>query len=247
MRWAATAAAPSLQARARGPRAAVRCSDHWKKNIAVLGLKCRTYSLDLLGYGWSDKPDPRCAGAGRPSAPACARLGRAQHSAGVLHRRLFPRNELYCFETWAAQVLGFVREVVGAPAFLICNSVGGAARRGVAAAGAPDGAGAGGVTRAPARRAGIVGLQAAVDAGPGAVAGVQLLDVSLRMLHVTKQAPWQRPLVAALQLLLRDTPLGTWFFSSVARPQARARAPAGARQRQGRRGPASARVLARRR
>ena len=121
----------------------------------------------------------------------------------------------------------------------------GAARRGCC--GAPDAAGAGGVTRAPARRAGIVGLQAAVDAGPGAVAGVQLLDVSLRMLHVTKQAPWQRPLVAALQLLLRDTPLGTWFFSSVARPQARARAPAGARQRQGRRGPASARVLARRR
>jgi hypothetical protein len=183
-----------------------------------------------------------------PSAtPACARLGWAQRSADALaRRRLFPRNELYCFETWAAQVLDFVREVVGAPAFLICNSVGGAERRGPAAAGAPDAAGAGDVTRAPARGAGIVGLQAAVDAGADTVAGVQLLDVSLRMLHVSKQAPWQRPLVAALQRLLRDTPLGTWFFSSVARPQARPRAPAARFQsRVG--GPASARVLARRR
>lgn len=66
--------------------------------------------------------------------------------------------------------------------------------------------------------AGIVGLQAAVDGGAAAVSGVQLLDVSLRMLHVRKQAPWQRPLVAALQRILRDTPLGTWFFSSVAKP-----------------------------
>ncbi|KAK9821095.1 hypothetical protein WJX81_001836 [Elliptochloris bilobata] len=135
--------------------------DHWKKNISVLGLKCRTFSIDLLGYGYADKPDPR----------------------------QFPPNKLYCFENWAAQVLDFVREKVEAPAFLICNSVGG-----------------------------IVGLQAAVDGGLAAVAGVQLLDVSLRMLHVRKQAPWQRPLVAALQRALRDTPLGTWFFSSVAKP-----------------------------
>lgn len=56
-----------------------------------------------------------------------------------------------------------------------------------------------------------------MDGGAAAVAGVQLLDVSLRMLHVRKQAPWQRPLVAALQRILRDTPLGTWFFSSVAK------------------------------
>lgn len=66
--------------------------------------------------------------------------------------------------------------------------------------------------------AGIAGLQAAVDA-PSKVRGVQLLDISLRMLHTTKQQPWQRPLVTGFQRLLRDTQLGQWFFGAVAKPQ----------------------------
>ena len=65
--------------------------------------------------------------------------------------------------------------------------------------------------------AGIAGLQAAVDA-PDKVAGVQMLDVSLRMLHTKKQAPWQRPLVSAFQRLLRETPLGKLFFGAIAKP-----------------------------
>jgi len=80
--------------------------------------------------------------------------------------------------------------VVGEPAFLITNSVGG-----------------------------IAALAAAV-AAPAAVRGVQLMDVSLRMLHVSKQAAWQRPLVSALQRALRDTPLGAAFFGAVATPRA---------------------------
>ena len=35
------------------------CSDHWRKNIRELGKSCRAYAIDLLGYGYSDKPDPR--------------------------------------------------------------------------------------------------------------------------------------------------------------------------------------------
>jgi len=35
------------------------CSDHWRKNLPILGLKCRTFAVDLLGYGYSDKPSPR--------------------------------------------------------------------------------------------------------------------------------------------------------------------------------------------
>ena len=35
------------------------CSDHWRKNLPVLGLKCRTFAVDLLGYGYSDKPSPK--------------------------------------------------------------------------------------------------------------------------------------------------------------------------------------------
>lgn len=41
------------------------------------------------------------------------------------------------------------------------------------------------------------------------------------MLHVSKQAPWQRPLVAALQRTLRDGPLGRWFFTSLATQKVR--------------------------
>lgn len=55
-------------------------------------------------------------------------------------------------------------------------------------------------------------------AAPSKVAGVQLLDVSLRMLHTKKQAPWQRPLVSAFQRLLRETPLGKLFFGAIAKP-----------------------------
>jgi len=48
---------------------------------------------------------------------------------------------------------------------------------------------------------------------------VQVLNISLRGLHVDRQPAWQRPLVAAFQKLLRDTPVGEAFFASVARPQ----------------------------
>ena len=130
----------------------------------MLGTSHRAYAMDLLGYGYSDKPDPKAGGA----SP----------------------NALYSFETWGAQAVDFLKAVVGGPAFLICNSVGG-----------------------------IVGLQAAATA-PSLARGVQLLDVSLRMLHVTKQAAWQRPAVAAVQALLRDTPLGPAFFASLAKPGA---------------------------
>lgn len=33
-------------------------ADHWRKNTPVIGEWARCYSIDLLGYGYSDKPDP---------------------------------------------------------------------------------------------------------------------------------------------------------------------------------------------
>lgn len=42
-------------------------------------------------------------------------------------------------------------------------------------------------------------MQAAID-DPALIRGVQIMNISLRMLHVSKQAPWQRPLVKALQV-----------------------------------------------
>ena len=46
------------------------------------------------------------------------------------------------------------------------------------------------------------------------------MDVSLRMLHASKQPAWQRPLVAALQRFLRESPAGPAFFRAVATPAA---------------------------
>lgn len=39
----------------------VICSDHFRKNIPYLAEHCKVYSIDLLGYGYSDKPDPQFA------------------------------------------------------------------------------------------------------------------------------------------------------------------------------------------
>ncbi|KAF8058837.1 MFDX1 [Scenedesmus sp. PABB004] len=135
-------------------------ADHWRKNTPVLGKQFRAYAIDLLGYGFSDKPDPRAA----------------------------PRNSLYNFDTWGDQLTDFTEQVIGGPAWLSCNSVGG-----------------------------LAGLTAGIRR-PDLVRGVQLLNISLRGLHVERQAPWQRPLVAAFQRLLQETPLGAAFFGSVATP-----------------------------
>ena len=75
-----------------------RVSDHWRRNLPVLAQSHRVFAIDLLGYGYSDKPDPK----GQPA------------------------NSLYTVDTWSRQARAFLEEVVGAPAFLICNSVGGA-------------------------------------------------------------------------------------------------------------------------
>ena len=55
------------------------------------------YSIDLVGYGYSDKPNP-------------SQLGDS----------LF-----YTFEAWATQLNEFCKDVVKGKAFFICNSIGG--------------------------------------------------------------------------------------------------------------------------
>lgn len=72
-------------------------SDHWRKNIADLGRSHRVYSIDLLGYGYSDKPNPRNLGD----------------------------SFFYTFDTWGAQLNDFCRDVINDKAFFICNSIGG--------------------------------------------------------------------------------------------------------------------------
>jgi len=84
--------------------------------------------------------------------------------------RTAPTNSIYCFPTWGEQLADFIVEVVRSPAFISTNSVGG-----------------------------LAGLCAAATAPEGAVRGVQLIDISLRGLHVKRQNAFQRPFVAALQ------------------------------------------------
>lgn len=56
----------------------------------------RVYAIDLIGYGYSDKPNPREIG-----------------------------ENFYTFETWGEQLNTFCAEVVESEAFFICNSIGG--------------------------------------------------------------------------------------------------------------------------
>ena len=72
-------------------------------------------------------------------------------------------------------------DVVGAPAFVACNSVGG-----------------------------VAGLQAAVDA-PEKIKGVVLMNISLRGLHVTKQPPFARPFIKAYNERFERPPSGRAF------------------------------------
>ncbi|KAM0998673.1 hypothetical protein EV1_005588 [Malus domestica] len=136
-------------------------SDHWRKNLPVLSKSHRVYSIDLIGYGYSDKPNPR----------------------------QFGETLFYTFETWASQLNDFCTDVVKGEAFFICNSIGG-----------------------------LVGLQAAVME-PQLCKGIMLLNISLRMLHITKQPWYGRPLIKSFQNLLRNTAVGKYFFKTVATPQ----------------------------
>ena len=73
--------------------------NHWRRNIHPLSEKYNVYSIDLIGYGDSDKPDPKQFG---------------------------DPNAFYCFETWARQTFAFIKEVMREEkVYLATNSVGG--------------------------------------------------------------------------------------------------------------------------
>lgn len=102
-----------------------------------------------------------------------------------------PGDAVYAFETWGTQVADFTREVVGAPAILVGNSIGA-----------------------------IVALQAAVSS-PEQVAGVVMINCSLRLLHDRKRQtlPWlRRTSTPLLQRILSVPALGRFFFERVRKP-----------------------------
>eukprot|EP01035_Chromulina_nebulosa_P018417 gene18417-24121_t len=72
-------------------------ADQWRKNIPVLANEgYDSYAIDLLGYGYSDKPNPK------------------QYNV----------NEIYNFETWSDQSISFIENVIKEPTYIVCNSVG---------------------------------------------------------------------------------------------------------------------------
>ncbi|GAB5031369.1 epoxide hydrolase 4-like [Nannochloropsis oceanica] len=85
-------------------------ANHWAQNVPDLNPHYRVYALDLLGYGYSDKPSPK----GRPP------------------------TELFNFETWSAMTEAFITDIIHPQSpldkpeeeekdgvYLVCNSVGG--------------------------------------------------------------------------------------------------------------------------
>ena len=95
-------------------------ADHWRKNLPALAeAGFRAYSIDLLGYGYSDKPpstDPAASAAsgenGRPLGAPVQQIGSA--SGEVLPARPVPlahpvEGSVYNFYTWAEQLADFTR------------------------------------------------------------------------------------------------------------------------------------------
>lgn len=137
-------------------------ADQFRKNIPVFAEQGHdSHAIDLLGYGYSDKPNPK----------------------------QYEVNEMYNFENWADQTCDYIQNQIKKPSILVCNSVGG-----------------------------VVGLQAAKQR-PDLVKGLVLIDISMRMLHIKKQKPWEKPVVARLQKFLRETDVGKNFFQRVAQPK----------------------------
>jgi len=78
------------------------CKDHWRFNQKNISSIAPCYSLDLLGFGKSSKPNSQ-----------------------LLYEKKTSKNFNYCFDNWSQQVCDFCKEIVQTPVLLIGNSIGG--------------------------------------------------------------------------------------------------------------------------
>ena len=176
-------------------------ADHWRRNLPALAeAGCRAYAVDLLGYGYSDKPFPTSDAAVAVSGENGRALGAPEVELGTAsggRRRAnvdeaHPLGSVYNFYTWAEQLNDFAAEVAGADAgvTLIANSIGS-----------------------------ISALQAAIDQ-PERISGVAIVNPNFRELHVAEQPALLRPIVMpavrAVQSALREN--GQPLFDALAKP-----------------------------
>jgi len=179
-------------------------ADHWRRNLPALAeAGFRAYSIDLLGYGYSDKPYPTSDEATAISGEKGRALGMPEQVIGSASGDVLParpvqqahpvEGSVYNFYTWAEQLADFKREVIGSSAgtVLVANSIGS-----------------------------ISALQAAIDDEAELFDGVFIVNPNFRELHSAEQPGWVRPLavpvIGAVQQALRR--YGQPLFDALAKP-----------------------------
>jgi len=216
-------------------------ADHWRRNLPALAdAGCRCYAIDLLGYGYSSKPNPLSEAAkavsgenGRSLSAPVADLGTAGGGTreGVEVELAHPvAGSPYNFYTWSEH-LGLVvikHLTTHTPSTL---------RRRSSAATSPSPSsqtrsGRSARCRPPSTRPHGSTVSAAV--GPGAphsvplstrrplisLPGVAIVNPNFRELHVSEQPALLRPLlvpvIGAVQRALRER--GQPLFDALAKP-----------------------------
>lgn len=165
----------------------------WRRNLPALAAAgYRAYSVDLLGFGLSDKPPPGTVDT----------LGEAVS---------------YSFPYWSAQLRGFLADVV-APAGRDVAPIPAPAANGTCGdeADAPSPA----PVLAVGNSIGCIALMSAMVDEPGCAAGLVAISPSLRMLHVRKRGFLADIFAPLAMRALAVGPVGNAFLSSVAEPTA---------------------------
>ncbi len=141
---------------------------HWRNNQPVLAKITNCYAIDLIGFGNSSQPK--------------SRLRDESNQQGEF---------LYCFDTWANQVVDFCIEVIKSPVVLVGNSIGG-----------------------------VIALRAAKSL-KNSCSGVVLIDCAQRKMddkRLNEQPSWMQISRPWLKNLVRQRWLSTNLFRNAANP-----------------------------